>query len=576
MDSDLPLLFIPLHDDNPRARRPYAVWTMLGLLATLGVARAAFPTAFAGWAELGAPAGPPPVALLAAPWAALHLPDLAVCLLFLWIFADNVEDRLGLPAFLVAAAIWCTLGSFLHLLLPWDPARTAATPAYFTSAALGAYIALFPRRRVHGIVITLLDLLTPRGLHHTPPTLEEHSLDLPAWCCLPVWMIFQAALLLCSWTTASPAVLALELALGAALALGLRALLGFPPDSADDAVDETPRRLTAGRSTPPLPPPHGPALPAGAGAVPEIRPAAHHSPPLPFGEPDGERGRAATPPSVRAPASADDPAGDPAPPPSVAADEPCAVIRLTDELRDVGVLGRTVARHTGEFFADVTRRLRVTRGFLVQRLPRTRADALVLELAGHQIAAASVPLALAPPCPAATRAVAAGVNAASFVFDTAEGARALLPWPDVTLVAAGRMERSAPARDDGPILVPTAAGMAEVQEAAYVTTASPRACPRVDVLSLARAQRWRVDEEGCHFAPMRELGGPPGLRGFAQALLAHRGAAPINAGVKVLANRGLWGYLDFRSERDFDEYCRWMTLVLAHRRAAARRAQYLE
>jgi hypothetical protein len=56
----------------------------------------------------------------------------------------------------------------------------------------------------------------------------------------------------------------------------------------------------------------------------------------------------------------------------------------------------------------------------------------------------------------------------------------------------------------------------------------------------------------------------------------HRGAVPINTGVKVLHGGGRWGYLKFVSERDFDDYCWWLVQLLAVRRTQARPSSWLE
>lgn len=99
----------------------------------------------------------------------LHL---AGNMLFLWVFGNNVEDRLGrirfLPFFLLCGII-AALGQALT-----DP--TSLAPMIGASGAirgvLGAYLILFPRARV----LTLLGII---------------PLRLPAWMVLGLYMLFQ-------------------------------------------------------------------------------------------------------------------------------------------------------------------------------------------------------------------------------------------------------------------------------------------------------------------------------------------------------------------------------------------------
>ena len=69
-------------------------------------------------------------------------------MLFLYIFGDNVEDRMGHIPYLLFYLFCGALAAGAHLLTDW----TSATPTLGASGAiagvLGAYLIMFPRRRV--------------------------------------------------------------------------------------------------------------------------------------------------------------------------------------------------------------------------------------------------------------------------------------------------------------------------------------------------------------------------------------------------------------------------------------------
>jgi len=73
-------------------------------------------------------------------------------LLYLWIFANNVEDRLGRILFLVLYLAGGIAASAAHLLS--DPTSTvpAIGASGAISAVLGAYLVLYPRARIQSLV----------------------------------------------------------------------------------------------------------------------------------------------------------------------------------------------------------------------------------------------------------------------------------------------------------------------------------------------------------------------------------------------------------------------------------------
>lgn len=73
---------------------------------------------------------------------------------FLWIFGDNVEDRLGRPVFLILYFISGIFGSILFTLTSANPYIVAIGASGAVSGILGAYLVLFPNAKI----LTLIPL----------------------------------------------------------------------------------------------------------------------------------------------------------------------------------------------------------------------------------------------------------------------------------------------------------------------------------------------------------------------------------------------------------------------------------
>jgi membrane associated rhomboid family serine protease len=100
-------------------------------------------------------------------------------MLFLWIFGDNIEDRLGHVRYLVFYLVCGVLASLAHVI---TTAAFATNPSSLLvpslgasgaiSGVLGGYILLHPTRRV---TVILFRFLT----------------DVPAWVAIGMWFAFQ-------------------------------------------------------------------------------------------------------------------------------------------------------------------------------------------------------------------------------------------------------------------------------------------------------------------------------------------------------------------------------------------------
>ena len=100
-------------------------------------------------------------------------------MLFLWIFGDNVEDRMGHLRYLVFYLVCGVLASLAHVLstvmFSTDPG-SLLIPSLGASGAisgvLGGYIVLYPHRRVTAIVFRFLT-------------------EVPAYVAIGIWFVFQ-------------------------------------------------------------------------------------------------------------------------------------------------------------------------------------------------------------------------------------------------------------------------------------------------------------------------------------------------------------------------------------------------
>jgi membrane associated rhomboid family serine protease len=87
---------------------------------------------------------------------------LAIHLLYLCVFADNVEDRLGARGFALVYLASHGAGSAAHLALAAHPALTVGITSGAVAGVLAAYLVLYPASRV------LMLVPMPFDLHEVP------------------------------------------------------------------------------------------------------------------------------------------------------------------------------------------------------------------------------------------------------------------------------------------------------------------------------------------------------------------------------------------------------------------------
>jgi membrane associated rhomboid family serine protease len=102
----------------------------------------------------------------------LHI---AVNMLFLWVFGNNVEDRLGRAWFVLLYACGGIAAMLLQLAFAPDSTVPTVGASGAISAVLGAYLVLFPRARITTLI--LFFVIAPVWL--------------PAWVALGGWFLLQ-------------------------------------------------------------------------------------------------------------------------------------------------------------------------------------------------------------------------------------------------------------------------------------------------------------------------------------------------------------------------------------------------
>lgn len=100
-------------------------------------------------------------------------------MLFLWIFGDNIEDRLGHARYLIFYLVCGVLASLAHVFVtaafssnPSELLIPSLGASGAISGVLGGYILLYPSRRVRAFLFNIL-------------------MTVPAWVAVGSWFVFQ-------------------------------------------------------------------------------------------------------------------------------------------------------------------------------------------------------------------------------------------------------------------------------------------------------------------------------------------------------------------------------------------------
>ena len=189
---------IPLRDANPVHGRPYLTWALVAVnvavfLYTLSLPQRAqlvfvFDQGFVPGLFVRSPLSEVP-SLFASLFLHGGWGHLISNMIFLLVFGDNVEDRLGRMPFLVFYLLGGAFATLAHSLFAGASLVPLIGASGAISAVLGAYIAIFPRQQVLTFIPPLfVPWLLMSFLMRVP---RFFMLWLPAWVFIGYWALLQ-------------------------------------------------------------------------------------------------------------------------------------------------------------------------------------------------------------------------------------------------------------------------------------------------------------------------------------------------------------------------------------------------
>ncbi|MEE9614492.1 MAG: rhomboid family intramembrane serine protease [Thermodesulfobacteriota bacterium] len=193
---------IPLKDDNPTSTFPYVTVALIALNTMVFIYQSSLGQGMLGPIKLGQvkldlfilKAGaipyeitrlrdiipenflPPPLSLFTAMFVHGGFMHLGGNMLYLWIFGDNIEDRLGHLKFLIFYLSTGVVASLTHVVIHPDSAIPMIGASGAVAGILGAYFLLFPRAHVKTLIIVFFFI---------------RVVSIPAVIFLGIWFAFQ-------------------------------------------------------------------------------------------------------------------------------------------------------------------------------------------------------------------------------------------------------------------------------------------------------------------------------------------------------------------------------------------------
>jgi len=176
---------LPLRDNIPSKTRPIITYIILGLNILVFIYEISLGThldAFIG--QFGAvpynifnPVGLSSyMTLLTSMFMHANLMHIVGNMLFLWIFADNIEDRIGHIMFIIFYITCGLAGALLHSVFTPTSTIPMIGASGAISGVLGAYIILYPKARISALI--------PLGFF-------LRIVQLPSLVFLGIWFLMQ-------------------------------------------------------------------------------------------------------------------------------------------------------------------------------------------------------------------------------------------------------------------------------------------------------------------------------------------------------------------------------------------------
>jgi len=190
---------IPIRDANPRHATPVVSWVIVALnvlvfvyQTVLGESRAAYVFIFE-YAFIPARFAEEPVAalhtLVTSEFMHGSWMHLLSNMIFLIVFADNVEDRMGRWRFALFYLLGAAAATAAHGLFSAGSTVPLVGASGAVSAVLGAYILLYPQQRVQTFIPPLIIPWLLASLFGRFP--RFYLLWLPAWLFIGYWALIQ-------------------------------------------------------------------------------------------------------------------------------------------------------------------------------------------------------------------------------------------------------------------------------------------------------------------------------------------------------------------------------------------------
>jgi membrane associated rhomboid family serine protease len=182
---------IPIRDSIPSRTTPYVSYTILGLCVLVHIAQQwtrlgdgsfllqwafvpSYLISLAAWLQVG------PVhvfgSLITSQFLHGDLLHLASNMLFLWVFGDNVEDRLGHARFAVFYLLCGIAAAVAQSLLSWFPEIPMLGASGAIAGVLGAYFVLFRTAWVRSVILFFI---------------IPFFIEIPALIFIGLWFILQ-------------------------------------------------------------------------------------------------------------------------------------------------------------------------------------------------------------------------------------------------------------------------------------------------------------------------------------------------------------------------------------------------
>jgi membrane associated rhomboid family serine protease len=190
---------LPLRDANPRHGIPVVTWILVAINVAVfvyqlrlgdGLAGARFilEYAFIPARFVAEPAAAAPTLVTS---AFMHggLLHLGSNMVFLLVFGDNVEERMGKVGYLIFYLLGAAVATGAHGLLGGVPTAPLVGASGAVSAVLGAYIVLFPHQRVMTFIPPLIIPWIAVSLFMRVP--RFYVPWLPAWLFIGYWALLQ-------------------------------------------------------------------------------------------------------------------------------------------------------------------------------------------------------------------------------------------------------------------------------------------------------------------------------------------------------------------------------------------------